>query len=153
MKQVLIAKTSHKGYGVFATTDIPKDTAIASFNGDIYTAESAMLLPKIIRDLVVQFSPTQYRASNNIAHLLNHSCNPNCGIEDLFTLVTMRDIAAGEELTWDYEMTEESDWTLQCRCREPNCRKIIGAYSRLPQEQKARYGRYVSRWLRDIRTI
>lgn len=49
----------------------------------------------------------------NIAHLLNHSCEPNCfsatktiffpdGPVDGVVIVAGRDISAGDELTYDY---------------------------------------------------
>jgi SET domain-containing protein len=49
----------------------------------------------------------------NMAHLLNHSCEPNCfsatktiffreGPEDGIVIIAGRDISAGEELTYNY---------------------------------------------------
>ncbi len=65
--------------------------------------------------------------------LVNHSCDPNCGIRPNdhggYDLIAMRDIAAGEEITFDYCMTE---WICvgfsACRCGSDRCRKtILGA--------------------------
>ena len=40
---------------------------------------------------------------------LNHSCEPNLGLQGQIAFVAMRDIAADEELTFDYAMTDDED--------------------------------------------
>ena len=37
---------------------------------------------------------------------VNHSCEPNCGIRNACGLVALRDIKDGEEITYDYCMTD-----------------------------------------------
>ena len=59
----------------------------------------------------------------------------------------MRDIRAGEELLWDYDMSEDSDWRMECRCGSVSCRKIIGAFSLTPQSVRDKYHGYISDWL------
>lgn len=59
----------------------------------------------------------------------------------------MRDIHVGEELTWDYDMTEDSDWRMECRCGTPSCRKRIGSFASLPQSIREGYEGYISDWL------
>ena len=61
----------------------------------------------------------------------------------------MRDIKKGEELTFDYEMCEDSDWTLHCKCGNKNCRKIIGAFRNMPEETRKKYNGYISDWLKE----
>jgi uncharacterized protein len=139
-------KMSKFGKGLFAADDIKKDEFIADFNGQIYEAEKVSDLPKNIADYAIQFEKHKWRDSDFAWHI-NHSCNPNCGIRGLFQIVAMRDIQKGEELFYDYEMTEDSDWKMECKCGEPNCRKIIGAYSNMPQEVREKYKGYISEWL------
>ena len=63
----------------------------------------------------------------------NHSCNPNTKQiylnDTMFEIVAMREIAAGEELTCDYESFDDGfDGTsFKCTCGSSNCRKIIKA--------------------------
>ncbi|MGD0577135.1 MAG: SET domain-containing protein-lysine N-methyltransferase, partial [Candidatus Staskawiczbacteria bacterium] len=80
---------------------------------------------------------------------LNHSCDPNCGVKGKFQIVAMRDIENGEELTFDYEMTEDSDWQMQCKCGSKLCRKVIGAYKNMPEFVKEKYKGYISEWLTE----
>ncbi len=75
----------------------------------------------------------------NIARWLNHSCEPNCQAlvhvdvngdprRDRVLIDALRDIAVGEELTFDYCIDLPGDhppevlaaWT--CRCGAPTCR-------------------------------
>ena len=59
---------------------------------------------------------------------LNHSCDPNVGMDDCLTVVATRDIQPGEELTIDYAFFEADEtWRLKtdCNCGATNCRKTI----------------------------
>lgn len=105
-------------------------------------------LPLKTRDHVIQFEKHKWRDSNSIARCLSHSCEPNCGIQDLFKIVAMRDIKKDEELCWDYEMSENSDWQMECLCGSKNCRKLIGVYKYMPQNIREKYGDYISGWLK-----
>ena len=55
----------------------------------------------------------------------NHSCDPNLGMRGEITFVAMRDIRAGEELTHDWAMTDDDDYSIECNCGAPDCRKIL----------------------------
>ena len=52
-------------------------------------------------------------------------------------LVAIRDIAAGEEINWDYSTTlKESNWHMICQCRSAECRRVIGNFATLPEERQ-----------------
>jgi len=116
-------------------------------DGKVCEAEKCSDLPKEVADHAVQFEEHKWINPWGVKRYLNHSCEPNCGINGLFKVVAMRDIKKGEELTFDYEMTEDSDWRMECRCGSELCRKIIGAYGRMPEETRKKYKGYVSDWL------
>lgn len=145
--RVIIGKTKF-GKGLFAKKDIKKDELIAEFDGQIYFDADYDGLDKETEDHIVQFAKDKWRDSKGVARWINHSCEPNCGVKNLLQIVAMRDIEAGEELTWDYEMTEDSDWwQMECKCGTPSCRKIIGTYDNMPQEIRQKYNGYISEWL------
>ena len=149
---VIIKETENIGKGLFAIKDIKKDEIIADWTGGrVYTAESANKLPnklpENIRDHAVQFEEHKWIDTSGIGRYSNHSCNPNSGFNTKFHLVAMRDIKKGEQLTWDYEMTEDSDWRMECRCGNLECRKIIGAYKNMPESIREKYKGYISEWL------
>ncbi len=55
-------------------------------------------------------------------------------------LLAIRDIAAGEEICFDYSTTlDEEDFTMVCRCGSPSCRGVIGDGCELPESVWARY--------------
>ncbi len=60
----------------------------------------------------------------NPARLINHSCAPNCEAvlgEGRIWIVATRDIAAGEELTFNYGFDLEDYRNYPCACGAPNC--------------------------------
>lgn len=62
-------------------------------------------------------------------HLTNHSCDPNGRFDESGMLVAVRDIAADEELTFDYlaHPLPASPWNFECLCGASNCRGWIKA--------------------------
>jgi hypothetical protein len=63
---------------------------------------------------------------------INHSCDPNAEVAwsgDVATLVAIRNIATGEEITFDYGtvIPPRDDFTFSCNCGAVKCRKIIRA--------------------------
>ena len=81
---------------------------------------------------------------------INHSCNPNVGIQGDRAFVAMRDISSGEEITIDYALVDDEEYEFTCKCASPLCRKkITGRDWKNPELQK-RYGRkYFSKYLQD----
>ncbi|WP_323761262.1 SET domain-containing protein-lysine N-methyltransferase [Maricaulis sp.] len=74
-------------------------------------------------------TPYSFRTDDNrhveptgYGHFVNHACEPSCGIvydsvTALPTLVALRDLAAGEEVTFDYTGTEgDLAGAFECRC-------------------------------------
>jgi hypothetical protein len=59
-----------------------------------------------------------------MAAYLNHSCDPNCEIDEIKDrawIFALRDIAAGEELLWDYNLYDDED-PAPCHCGSRKCR-------------------------------
>ena len=59
------------------------------------------------------------------AMFINHSCDPNCETEDekgRIYIVAIRDIAAGEELTYEYNLYDSDDADADCTCGAAKCR-------------------------------
>ncbi len=150
--KVQVRQTSIYGLAVFAIEPIQKDELIAIFDGPVYVALSALELPDesplFVRDHAIQIAPDRWQDSSGVARLLSHSCNPNCGIRGYTNIVALRQIDAGEEVTWDYAMTENSNWIVQpCLCGSANCRGRIGPWRELPIHIRERLCDYTSQWL------
>jgi hypothetical protein len=141
------------GRSVWARENIFQGEVITEFRGHFYAAEKLSDIPNsspvYSRDHVVQIGETEYlHGKNGLAECINHSCDPNCGINGRATIVAMRDISKGEQITWDYEMTEDSDWCMEnCQCGSSECRHTIRGYSFLPQEKREKYKKFTAEWL------
>lgn len=78
----------------------------------------------------------------------NHSCTPNAGFSGQVALVSMRDIAMGEEVCFDYAMSDGSPYDeFNCCCGSPDCRgEVTGEDWRRP-ELRERYAGFFSPYL------
>ena len=146
--RIEVKDTGRYGLGLFAAKNIKKGEIIAdSSGGKVYEAEKCSDLPKNVADYAIQFEEHKWIDVEEIGRYLNHSCEANCGVKDRFKFVAMRDINRSEELTFDYEMTEDSDWSMKCNCGLSFCRKIIGAHKNMPLDIRKKYSGYISEWL------
>ena len=69
----------------------------------------------------------------NLSRFLNHSCEPNIKTEKwtvdgelCIGLFALRDIQAGEELTFDYQFQRDGEKALPCHCGAPSCKGVLG---------------------------
>lgn len=136
-KMYLPMFTLHKagsthGSGLFAARYIRKNEEIIRVTGPTVNEEiEDVLYASYGIDVMVQIGIQRWVLPNNEVRFINHSCDPNMGFRGSRVFVAMRDIAKGEELTFDYAMNEIDDskhiWTIDCLCKSPNCRKIISS--------------------------
>lgn len=132
---------SHLGKAVFAAQPFIEGDRLIEFTGRRFRAARVPSLMRGQSDRFVQVTPEHYMGpSGRIDDLVNHSCAPNAGLrfaDSGVFLVAIRDIAAGEEVTWDYSTTlAESNWHMICQCRAPDCRRVIGNFATLTPERQ-----------------
>lgn len=150
-EKTFIQQTPDRGKGLFAKEKIAKGEVIFDWEGGpIYEANKISNLPKEIQDHAIQFAPDKWIDTSGVGRYTNHSCEPNSGIRGLFKLVALRNILPGEEILWDYDTTENSDWVMEeCLCGSLDCRKIVRGYRFLPAEYKRKIMDYTSDWLKS----
>jgi uncharacterized protein len=129
------------GYGLYARRPIPVGTRIIEYVGERITkaeaerrdAERLMRLAAGGDGCVYIFELNQRHDIDgnvrwNEARRINHSCAPNCEpkvIRGRIWIVALRDIAADEELSYDYGF-DYSEWRSHpCRCGTPACAGFI----------------------------
>lgn len=143
--------TQGRGHGAFATAQIPARTVIATFGGEVhrrYTFDQCepdrqARSIQIDDDLFILGPPTRDPGDS-----INHSCTPNCGASNAVQIVTMRDIEPGEELTFDYAMTDGSDYDeFECLCGSEHCRGKVRGGDWRSRSLQARYYEFVSPYL------
>jgi SET domain len=132
-----IRQTSDRGRGLFTTETIREATRILPFSGRVLpTAELTDDL------LAMQVGPDEWLCSDGEQpdDCANHSCDPNAGFRDgQVALFALRDIAAGEEITWDYSTSIGwPGWSLDCRCGSPACRGTVRSWGELTDDERTR---------------
>jgi uncharacterized protein len=125
------------GRGLFAAVAIPAGAFVwIKDAGEKYysQAEIDAMTPveqKNFYDYSYQVGPDQFYgtpegSAGDDADYMNHSCDPNVWFEADGSMTARRDIAAGEEITYDYATSESrANFALQCRCSSPLCRETI----------------------------
>ncbi len=142
MRMNLTVRDCDTGRGVFAAAPVPAGTTLLRYAGPRLTY--AQTTPQT---LAVQVGPDLYLGeSGGPDDLVNHSCDPNAGLVVVgddgsdVVLVAVRDIAPGEQVTFDYSTTlDEDDFEFDCRCGAAACRGRMRDFKHLPGDVKRRY--------------
>jgi uncharacterized protein len=138
-RRFAVRNSSIHGRGVFALVHIPKKTRIIEYKGELISDAEAdrryskrhehsphTMLFSVDDGMVIDAT-----RRGNAARWINHSCAPNCTIEEEGTRVFIdarRDIRPGEELTYDYNLqigerhTKAAKREHACFCRARRCR-------------------------------
>ena len=114
-----VRKSGIHGRGVFATRAIRKGARLVEYKGERITWEEAERRypedPVPYHTFLFEIGDGSYcldaERRGTPAKWINHSCNPNCEAEEdedeRVFIVARRAIAAGEELTYDYNLSVE----------------------------------------------
>ena len=151
--KTVVKKSPIHGRGLFAQVDIPRDEVVAVKGGHIVTPEILAQLQPSLGPAEIQIGddlfmcPVTLDERESSMIFSNHSCDPNIGVRGEITFVAMRDIAAGEELTHDWAMTDNDDSSTTCRCGATSCRKVVTGKDWQRPELQRRYGNYFSSYL------
>jgi len=114
--------------GCYTTTNIRKGTYVIEYTGPRISREKADEIYDS-RSMTYLFGVgdgEQIIDGHGTAMFINHSCNPNCEtteIDKRVWIVAIRDIKAGEELTYDYMLYDGAeDDPAPCYCGSKKCR-------------------------------
>jgi SET domain-containing protein len=138
-RRIMVRNSPIHGRGVFALRRIPKDTRIIEYKGNLITEKEAdrrysrihensphTMLFSLDGGLVIDAT-----RRGNSARWINHSCAPNCEIEEeghRIFIEARRDIRLGDELTYDYNLqigekhTKAAKREHACFCGNRRCR-------------------------------
>jgi SET domain-containing protein len=125
--QVRVGRSHIDGKGVFAAQPIKKGTRILEYTGEKISRQEAT--ERVAQgNVYVFFFDPQYDIDGNTpknrARYINHSCDPNCEsdiIAGRIWIIALRDIRAGEELSYDYGYELDDYEQRPCRCGATNC--------------------------------
>ena len=137
----LTAKRSHiHGWGLFTKYDLPKHSMIIEYMGETVRQavadkrERAYEMSGLGSCYMFRLDAKRIVDATTIgcmARFMNHCCQPNAYakiitvetekcLEKKIVVFASRDIAAGDEITYDYKFPVE-DGSLKCTCGAPNC--------------------------------
>jgi len=141
-RRFAVRRSSIHGRGVFALAYIPKGSRIIEYRGERISSDEAdaryaeehersshTMLFAVDEDIVIDATK-----AGNSARWINHSCAPNCETTDedgRIFIEARRDIAPGEELTYDYNLILDEPHTPAvkrehaCLCGMRRCRGTI----------------------------
>jgi hypothetical protein len=144
--------SSIHGRGVYATKAISSGTRVIEYVGELIDKKESdrrawkqMAKAEENGDAAVYIFTLNKRwdidgsVGWNTARLINHSCDPNCEawIEGRRVfLYSLRDIAQGEELTFDYGFDVDCYEDHPCRCGAVNCIGYIVSREQWPELRK-----------------
>lgn len=140
-----------KGWGSFATEPISKGDTVVAFGGWVVPRQVLATVSADRQSRSIQIDDELYLVAGETPEpgdMLNHSCEPNCGLLGATILVAMRDIEPGEELCFDYAMCDASDYDeFSCLCGQPTCRGVVTGSDWRDTVIQAKYMGYFSPYL------
>lgn len=113
--------------GLFARQWIPQGTRIIEYVGRRITKEESLRACEAGNVFIFSLNDTWDIDGDvpwNPARFVNHSCAPNCEVENLaesIWIVARRSIEPDEELTFNYGYDLESYRDYPCHCGAPDC--------------------------------
>ncbi|KAK2978537.1 hypothetical protein RJ640_001608 [Escallonia rubra] len=140
-KRLAFGKSAIHGFGIFAKQPHRAGDMVIEYTGELVRPPIADRREHLIYNSLVGAGTYMFRIDDervidatragSIAHLINHSCEPNCysrvisvnGDEHII-IFAKRDIKQWEELTYDYRFFS-IDEQLACSCGFPRCRGVV----------------------------
>ncbi len=135
---IRVGKSRIDGQGVFAKRRIPRGTRIIEYTGtrrattNLFVQETDGKPAPVYTFGLREGLVIDGALGGNESRFINHGCEPNCEaytFDDRIYIYAMRDIARGEELTFDYQLRNTSRSAGKsdiknhpCRCGSRSCR-------------------------------
>jgi len=151
MTDVQVKPSPIEGLGVFAARAFPAGQRIRRVN----VVREVTAASPLRDDLGERMAHCAYPNGKTVLYgppdrHINHSCNPNAHElhdGDVTYLVATRAIAAGEEVTCDYNINITNGTAWPCRCGASRCRgEVVGDFFRLPVAWQREYRPLLAPW-------
>src|SRR5262249_55970584 len=144
---VIIRSSSLHGAGVYTTSVIGEGTRILEYTGPrLHTKQAdGMYADSEVTYLFGMDDGKTVIDGFGMAAFVNHSCRPNCEtdqIDDRIWIIALRDIAPGEELTYDYNIYDaEPGEKCPCYCGAVDCLGTMYSEEEVERQDKILRGR------------
>jgi SET domain-containing protein len=139
---LIVRSSSLHGAGVYTTSAIKKGKKILEYTGPRLSAKETdgMYSDNEVTYLFTMDDNKTVIDGFGMAAFVNHSCSPNCESDqfgDRIWIVALRNIKAGEELTYDYCLWDgEPGDEAPCYCGAPNCRGTMYSEEEVERQKK-----------------
>jgi SET domain-containing protein len=148
---LIIRSSSIHAAGCYTTRAIKKGERVCEYDGPRFTKDEADERYKD-RDITYLFSSGDDGTvidGFGTAMFINHSCDPNCESADVdgrVFITAIRNIAAGEELTYEYNLHDSDEEDQNCYCGAKQCRGTM--FSEDEMKKRARKARLAANALK-----
>jgi len=125
--RVRVSPSRIAGQGLFAAQDIKKDTRILPYIGEKIAKDESTRRLAYGNNYIFELNDRydiDGKTLANTARYINHSCAPNCDIVHTtrtIWIVALRDIQAGEELSYNYGYDIKNYLAHPCHCGASTC--------------------------------
>ncbi len=139
---LIVRSSSLHGAGVYTTASIKRGTKVLEYTGPRLSTEQTegMYADNEVTYLFTMDDNKTVIDGFGMAAFINHSCSPNCESDqfgDRIWIVALRDIKAGEELTYDYCLWDgEPGDEAPCYCGSSNCRGTMYSEEEVERQRK-----------------
>lgn len=138
---LIIRSSSIHAAGCYTTSAIPKGVKVVEYTGPRISKREA---DKQFQNSTITYLFGIGNGSTVIngygtAMFINHSCDPNCETEELngeVWIMSVRAIAPGEELTYDYNLYDGDEDDARCYCGARKCRKTMYSAEEIARRKK-----------------
>lgn len=140
--KVEVFKTQKKGWGLRTTTELPANSFIMEYVGEVIRSkEFRSRVKKYTKQKIKHHYFMALRSDEiidatckgNLTRFINHSCEPNCETQKWTVngqlrigFFTIKDLQPGDEVTFDYQFQRYGRKAQKCYCEAPSCRGFIG---------------------------
>jgi len=149
---VSVIKTEKKGFGLRADSALQSNDFIFEYIGEVINEATFRRRMHQYDDEGIKhfyfMSLTKHEfvdatKKGNLGRFCNHSCNPNCYVDKWVVgdklrmgIFAMRNIKAGEELVFNYNVDRYGADPQPCYCGEANCTGFIGGKTQTERATK-----------------
>lgn len=148
-----IENSNIHGKGIVTKEPIKKGSIIGILTGKFYQSKELELIDKELKHFLFPVEESLFIGPENLYDIsplfyINHSCEPNAGIDGDLVIIALKDIEPGEEITIDYATIYLSEDRIICQCKSHNCRKSIHGTDILMPELQKKYNQYIASWIK-----
>jgi SET domain-containing protein len=139
---LIVKSSSLHGAGVYTTAAVKKGTRVLEYTGPRLTAKACdgMYSDTEVTYLFAMDDGDTIIDGFGMAAFVNHTCDPNCEtdqIDNRIWIIALRDIEAGEELTYDYNLFDgDAGEKAPCYCGLKRCRRTMFSEEEVARQKK-----------------